>query len=171
MRCVPININRRTSAIERLQTTFSKRWSAAASPRSNGRRIRRGNGPAQWPDSCGERAADLEARGAARYKPCHVIRFETWVLASRVPIKHDGFMKKNDVTCPDCRAGFRRIELSSRQGARGEYRCLICDTLLEVFDGSTEVAYRLTVQSARKRGTSSTPYSHLRGTKQSSRTN
>ena len=65
-------------------------------------------------------------------------------------------MKKDDITCPDCRAGFRRIELSSRRGARGEYRCPICDTLLEVFDGSTEVAYRLTVQPARKRVTSST---------------
>ena len=65
-------------------------------------------------------------------------------------MKYDGFMKKDDVSCPDCRAGFRRIELSSRRGERGEYRCPICDALLEVFDGSTEVAYRLTVQPARK---------------------
>ena len=77
-------------------------------------------------------------------------------IGKPVPVKRDRFMKKDDITCPDCRAGFRRIELSSRRGARGEYHCPICDTLLEVFDGSTEVAYRLTVQPARKRGTSST---------------
>jgi transposase-like protein len=67
-------------------------------------------------------------------------------LASRVPVKHYEFMKKNDVICPDCRAGFQRIEISSRRGERGEYRCPVCDTLLEVFDGSTKVACRLTVQ-------------------------
>ena len=48
-------------------------------------------------------------------------------------------MGKPLFTCPECRAGFRRIELSSRQSAWGEYRCPICETLLEVFDGSTEV--------------------------------
>jgi hypothetical protein len=87
----------------------------------------------------------------------HSIRFETWIFAKLDFHEIDEFMKNDDVTCPDCRAGFRRIELSSRQGARGEYRCPICDTLLEEFDGSTEVAYRLTVQPARKRRTSSTP--------------
>jgi hypothetical protein len=40
----------------------------------------------------------------------------------------------------------RRIELTTRKGAPGEYRCLLCDHLLEAFDGSTEVALRLTVQ-------------------------
>jgi ssDNA-binding Zn-finger/Zn-ribbon topoisomerase 1 len=59
-------------------------------------------------------------------------------------------MKKSDVTCPDCSAGFRRIELSSQEGEPGEYRCPICDELLEVFDGSTEVAYRLTVAPERR---------------------
>jgi predicted Zn finger-like uncharacterized protein len=54
-------------------------------------------------------------------------------------------MKKGDVTCPECGAGFRRIELSSRSGDRGEYRCPACSTLLEVFDGGNLVAYRLTV--------------------------
>jgi len=55
-------------------------------------------------------------------------------------------MIKSDVTCPKCRAGYRRIELASRPGAKGEFRCLLCDQVLEVFDGSTEVAIRLTVQ-------------------------
>ena len=55
-------------------------------------------------------------------------------------------MKKSDITCPECNAGYRRIELVSIGGPRGEYRCLLCNHLLEVFDGSTEVAIRLTVQ-------------------------
>ncbi|THD53450.1 MAG: hypothetical protein E8A46_10860 [Bradyrhizobium sp.] len=55
-------------------------------------------------------------------------------------------MKKSDVTCPKCHAGYRRIELASRPGTKGEFRCLLCDQVLEVFDGSTEVAIRLTVQ-------------------------
>jgi transposase-like protein len=57
-------------------------------------------------------------------------------------------MKKGDVTCPDCSAGYRRIELESRTGRAGHYshyKCLVCDRVLEVFDGSSEVAYRLTV--------------------------
>jgi predicted Zn finger-like uncharacterized protein len=59
-------------------------------------------------------------------------------------------MKKQDVSCPECHAGFRRIELTSIRGKRGEYRCPICDTLLESFDGSTKVAYRLTIQPERR---------------------
>jgi hypothetical protein len=55
-------------------------------------------------------------------------------------------MRKSDVTCSKCRAGYRRIELATRKGMPGEYRCLICDHLIEAFDGSTEVALRLTVQ-------------------------
>ena len=55
-------------------------------------------------------------------------------------------MKKGDVTCPDCAAGYRRIELDSGKGQAGYYKCLVCDRVLEVFDGSREVAYRLTVQ-------------------------
>jgi uncharacterized Zn-finger protein len=54
-------------------------------------------------------------------------------------------MKKGDVTCPECGAGFRRIELSSRSGRKGEYSCPACGTMLEVFDGAREVVYRLTV--------------------------
>jgi transposase-like protein len=55
-------------------------------------------------------------------------------------------MKKSDVTCPSCNAGYRRIELISRRGARGEFRCLLCDQVIELLDGSTEVVIRLTVQ-------------------------
>jgi transposase-like protein len=54
-------------------------------------------------------------------------------------------MKKGDVICPKCNAGFRRIELASRPGSVGEFRCPLCGHVLEVFDGSTEIAYRLTV--------------------------
>jgi transposase-like protein len=55
-------------------------------------------------------------------------------------------MRKSDVTCPACKAGYRRIEVNSGKPTTGEYRCLLCDHVLEVFDGSTEVAIRLTVQ-------------------------
>jgi transposase-like protein len=55
-------------------------------------------------------------------------------------------MRKSDITCPNCNAGYRRIELTTRPGVKGEYRCLLCDQLLEVFDGITEIAIRLTVQ-------------------------
>ena len=55
-------------------------------------------------------------------------------------------MRKSDVTCPVCQAGYRRIELTSKRGDSGEFRCLICDSILEVLDGSTDVALRLTVQ-------------------------
>ena len=30
--------------------------------------------------------------------------------------------------------------------AEGEYRCLLCDHVIEVFDGSFEIALRLTIQ-------------------------
>jgi transposase-like protein len=55
-------------------------------------------------------------------------------------------MKKDDVTCPKCGAGFRRLELTSRSGKTGEYRCPACDAVLEKFDGGALVAYRLTIQ-------------------------
>jgi transposase-like protein len=54
-------------------------------------------------------------------------------------------MKKTDVQCPACGAGYRRIELNSTTGQAGTYRCQVCDQLLETFDGTNEVAYRLTV--------------------------
>jgi len=55
-------------------------------------------------------------------------------------------MRKGDVTCPDCSAGYRRIELETLKGTAGHCKCLVCGYLLEVFDGSREIAYRLTVQ-------------------------
>ncbi len=67
-------------------------------------------------------------------------------LASGFRARHNFKMKKSDVTCPKCHAGYRRIELTSRPGAKGEYHCLLCNELIEVFDGSTDVAIRLTVQ-------------------------
>ena len=57
--------------------------------------------------------------------------------------------EKSDVTCPECSAGYRRIELVSKKGTPGEFRCLLCDHMLEVFDGATEVALLLTVQPER----------------------
>jgi hypothetical protein len=63
-------------------------------------------------------------------------------------VEDDGFlnMRTSDVICPKCHAGYRRIELMSKPGESGEFRCLSCNHLLEVFDGSHEVAMRLTVQ-------------------------
>jgi transposase-like protein len=62
---------------------------------------------------------------------------------------HIRTMRKSDIICPECKAGYRRIELATRKGTRGEYRCLLCNHVLEVFDGSTEVAIRLTIQPER----------------------
>jgi hypothetical protein len=59
-------------------------------------------------------------------------------------------MKKSDVTCPKCRAGYRRIELKSKPGTAGEFRCLVCDHLIETFDGTANIAIRLTVQPVKK---------------------
>jgi transposase-like protein len=58
-------------------------------------------------------------------------------------------MKKDDVQCPTCSAGYRRIELISMIGKPGEFRCRVCNRVLEVFDGSHAIAYRLTVQPER----------------------
>jgi hypothetical protein len=63
--------------------------------------------------------------------------------------RHYSPMKKSDITCPNCQAGYRRIELTSRPGVKGEYRCLLCNEVLEKLDGSTDVAIRLTVQPER----------------------
>jgi uncharacterized Zn-finger protein len=54
-------------------------------------------------------------------------------------------MRKGDVICPECNAGFRRIELDTRRGHAGEFHCPLCDHIIEVFDGTTEIVYRLTV--------------------------
>jgi transcription elongation factor Elf1 len=63
-------------------------------------------------------------------------------------------MKKSDATCPKCHAGYRRIELVSKKGTKGEFHCLVCDEVLEVFDGSTDVAMRLTIQPVLNAGSS-----------------
>jgi len=58
---------------------------------------------------------------------------------------HHNGMKKSDIECPACSAGYHRIELTSKRGTPGRYRCLICDQVLEVLDGETSVTHRLTV--------------------------
>jgi transposase-like protein len=55
-------------------------------------------------------------------------------------------MRQSNVTCPKCHGVYRRVELVSRKGSKGEFHCTSCDQVLEVFDGSTYVAIRLTVQ-------------------------
>jgi hypothetical protein len=54
-------------------------------------------------------------------------------------------------------AGYRRIELVSKKGTRGEFRCLLCDHVLEVLDGSTDVSIRLTVQPELNGGATRSP--------------
>jgi Zn finger protein HypA/HybF involved in hydrogenase expression len=65
-------------------------------------------------------------------------------------VREGRLMNLNGVTCPECGAGFRRLELYSNPGAEGEYRCPVCDHLLEVFSGDRLVVYRLTVQPSAK---------------------
>ncbi|WP_249131245.1 MULTISPECIES: hypothetical protein [unclassified Bradyrhizobium] len=67
-------------------------------------------------------------------------------LASRQGEKD---VRKADVTCACCGAGFRRLELWSEPGAKGEYHCPVCDYLLEAFDGTNLIVYRLTIQPVR----------------------
>jgi len=55
-------------------------------------------------------------------------------------------MWKSDVDCPECGAGYHRVVITSCEGEAGEYRCLTCDHVLEVFDGSFAVLIRLTVR-------------------------
>ena len=55
------------------------------------------------------------------------------------------------------KAGYRRIEVASGKKSKGEYRCLLCDHLLEVFDGSSQVAIRLTVQPEKIMNDGTTP--------------
>jgi len=40
--------------------------------------------------------------------------------------------------------------VASGSGTEDAYRCLLCDHVLEVFDGSTDVAVRLAVQPEKK---------------------
>jgi predicted Zn finger-like uncharacterized protein len=55
-------------------------------------------------------------------------------------------MRRSDVQCPRCEAGYRRIEVDSLPGHPGEFRCLVCNEVLERYSGTTCVAHRLTVQ-------------------------
>ncbi|WP_225117229.1 zinc-ribbon domain-containing protein [Bradyrhizobium sp. BRP22] len=55
-------------------------------------------------------------------------------------------MLKSDVQCPRCEAGYRRIEVESLPGRPGEFRCLVCNEVLERYSGTPYVAHRLTVQ-------------------------
>jgi predicted amidophosphoribosyltransferase len=54
-------------------------------------------------------------------------------------------MKTSGPVCSECRAGFRRIELCSSRGTAGEYRCPLCNNLIEKLDGERLIAYRLTI--------------------------
>jgi hypothetical protein len=59
-------------------------------------------------------------------------------------------MKKSDVTCPaECGRWLSPHRIDFWAGDRGEFRCLVCDHLLETFDGARTVALRLTVQPGR----------------------
>lgn len=73
---------------------------------------------------------------------CHGCR----LCRDRRRAAHIRHMKKSDIICPNCSAGYRRVELASGEETTGEFRCLLCDHVLEVFDGTAEVAIRLTVQ-------------------------
>lgn len=59
-------------------------------------------------------------------------------------------MKTSDVTCPQCGAGFRRLELTSERGLQGKYYCPACGTLIEELGTAQLVLYRLTVQPSTK---------------------
>ena len=56
------------------------------------------------------------------------------------------------MSCSECGAGFRRLELTSLPPTHGEFRCLACGIVLETFDGNTFVAYRLTIQPIKRYG-------------------
>jgi hypothetical protein len=51
--------------------------------------------------------------------------WRTYTLEKGRLAAHIGPMKKGDIICPECSAGYRRIELESRNGTEGEYRCLL----------------------------------------------
>jgi hypothetical protein len=60
-------------------------------------------------------------------------------------------MKKGSATCTKCGAAFRRLELSSQPGSKGEYRCPACHNIIEVLDGSNLVVYRPNIQPKPRR--------------------
>lgn len=63
-----------------------------------------------------------------------------------MPWKSNALLEARSEFVRPATAGFRRIELTSAAASEGEYRCPGCDEVLERFDGSNFVAYRLTVQ-------------------------
>ncbi|MGY4255082.1 hypothetical protein ACVI1L_002150 [Bradyrhizobium sp. USDA 4516] len=73
-------------------------------------------------------------------------------LFVRLPLRFDNlFPAAQDLperaACPPLGSRlYRRIELTSKGGAAGEFRCLVCEHIIELMDGSTDVAFRLTVQ-------------------------
>jgi hypothetical protein len=55
-------------------------------------------------------------------------------------------MKKTNITCPGCGAGFARIELNAKPSApQGAYHCPACGQMLEQLPESNFVGYRMTV--------------------------
>ena len=64
-----------------------------------------------------------------------------------------GSMKKSDVTCSKCRAAFQRLELDvvSVLPTTGEYCCPVCERVVERFNGTKVVAYRLAMRPSRLR--------------------
>ena len=58
-------------------------------------------------------------------------------------------MWKSDIIAPNAAQGIAASSQTSGKGAKGEYRCLTCNHVLEVFEGSFEVLIRLTVSPKR----------------------
>jgi hypothetical protein len=67
-------------------------------------------------------------------------------------------LRKSDVNAAPAIA----VSMMIRPGERGEFRCLGCNSLLEVFEGSHEVAIRLTVQPATRGNDGGNRLSHQR---------
>jgi hypothetical protein len=101
-----------------------------------------------------ERASSRSLRHASRHADTP-IGVETIATLAGLGLEngdaalHIRRMQKSDITCPECNAGYRRVEVAVHSGTKGEFRCLVCSHLLEVFDGSAEIAIRLTVQPER----------------------
>jgi len=83
-----------------------------------------------------ERLAELINELETEQKQGNEIRPPNQLVASWQP----------DIICPKCSAGYRRIELAGRKGTKGEFHCLLCEHVLELFDGSRKIAIRLMVQ-------------------------
>ena len=101
--------------------------------------------------ACRDRACAPIAARATRQRHVYARHLPSAFVLERSPSsdivagQENRTMRKGDVICPECNAGFRRIELDSRRGHAGEFHCPLCNRVLEVFDGTTEIAYRLTV--------------------------